>query len=156
MLLPYAFDAVPALGYCVLLGGTPVHIPYPDGHRGCSFHHGRFIQNLRARARAAPCVEVVEATVSELIECPLSGRILGVRATRKADGATEKEAFFADLTVVADGCASNFRNKVMGGAALQPVVKGHFAGLVLEDAQLPIPKHGTVMLVEGFGPVLSY
>ncbi|KAI0710926.1 squalene monooxygenase [Earliella scabrosa] len=149
-------DAIPTYGYCVMLGGQPVHIPYPDGHEGWSFHHGRFIQALRAKARAAERVEVVEATVSELIECPLTGRVLGVRATRKEEGAVEKEAFFADLTVVADGCFSNFRSQVMGKAAIQPELKGHFVGLVLEDAQLPIPKHGTVMLIDGFGLVLSY
>ncbi|KAI0643282.1 squalene monooxygenase [Trametes meyenii] len=149
-------DAIPTHGYCVMLEGKPVHIPYPDGYEGCSFHHGRFIQKLREKAQAATCVEVVEATVSELIECPMTGRVLGVRATRKEEGAVEKEAFFADLTVVADGCFSNFRNQVMGKALPPSKLKGHFAGLVLEDAELPIPKHGTVMLVEGHGPVLSY
>ena len=149
-------DAIPTYGYCVMLEGNPVHIPYPDSYEGRAFHHGRFIQQLRKKAKAAERVEVVEATVSELIECPLTGRVLGVRATRKEEGAVEKEAFFADLTVVADGCFSNFRSKVLGKAALQGVTKGHFVGMILEDAQLPIPKHGTVMLVEGFGPVLSY
>lgn len=149
-------DAIPTYGYCVLLHGTPVHIPYPDGHEGRAFHHGRFIQQLRAKARAGKGVEVVEASVSELIECPMTGRVLGVRATRKDEGAVEKETFFADLTIVADGCFSNFRNQVMGAAAHQPETKGHFVGLVLEDAVLPIPKHGTVALVDGYGPVLSY
>ncbi|KAI0739395.1 squalene monooxygenase [Daedaleopsis nitida] len=149
-------DAIPTYGYCILLGGTPVHIPYPDKHEGRAFHHGRFIQTLRAKAKQAERVEVVEATVSELIECPLTGRILGVRATRKEEGAVAKEAFFADLTIVADGCFSNFRSQVMGKAAIQPALKGYFVGMVLEDAQLPIPKHGTVALVEGHGPVLSY
>ena len=149
-------DAIPTYGYCVMLEGNPVQIPYPDGYEGRAFHHGRFIQQLRKKAKAAERVEVVEATVSELIECPLTGRVLGVRATRKEEGAVEKEAFFADLTVVADGCFSNFRSKVLGKAALQGVTKGHFVGMILEDAPLPIPKHGTVMLVEGSGPVLSY
>ncbi|RPD58168.1 hypothetical protein L227DRAFT_612944 [Lentinus tigrinus ALCF2SS1-6] len=92
-----------------------------------------------AKAKEAKCVEVVEATVSEFIECPL----LGVRATRKEEGAIEREAFFADLTVVADGCFSNFRSQVMGKAAIQPVLKNHFVGLGLEDAQLPILTYGT-------------
>ena len=56
-------DAAPAYGYCVVLDGKPVHIPYPDGRAGCGFHHGRFIQALRAKAKAAPGVEVVEANV---------------------------------------------------------------------------------------------
>ncbi|KAL1943664.1 hypothetical protein VTO73DRAFT_4109 [Trametes versicolor] len=141
-------DAIPTYGYCILLDGKPVHIPYPEGYEGRAFHHGRFIQALRAKAKEAASVEVVEATVSELIECPLSGRVLGVRATRKEENAVEKEAFFGDLTIIADGCFSNFRNQVMGKAALPLDVKGHFVGLVLEDAELPIPKHGTVALME--------
>ena len=149
-------DAIPTYGYCVVLDGAPVHIPYPDGREGRAFHHGRFIQQLRKKAKAAERVDVVEATVSELIECPLTGRILGVRATRKEEGAVEKEAFFADLTIVADGCFSNFRSKVLGKAQYPGVTKGHFCGVILEDAALPIPKHGTVMLVKGYGPVLSY
>lgn len=141
-------DAIPTYGYCILLDGKPVHIPYPEGYEGRAFHHGRFIQALRAKAKEAVSVEVVEATVSELIECPLSGRVLGVRATRKEENAVEKEAFFGDLTIIADGCFSNFRSQVMGKAALPLDVKGHFVGLVLEDAELPIPKHGTVALME--------
>ncbi|KAI0047410.1 squalene monooxygenase [Auriscalpium vulgare] len=148
-------DAVPVHGYCVVEGGANVHIPYPEGHEGRSFHHGRFIQRLRAKARAAPGVDVIEATVSELIECQFTGRVLGVQATRKdADG--EKETFYADLVVIADGCFSNFRSTVMGAAAAKADVRGHFVGAILEDAVLPIPQHGTVALVKGFGPVLLY
>ncbi|PSR97092.1 hypothetical protein PHLCEN_2v4373 [Hermanssonia centrifuga] len=149
-------DATPAYGYCVVLDGKPVHIPYPNNRAGCGFHHGRFIQALRAKAKAAPNVEVVEATVSELIECSMTKRVLGVRATRKEENAVEKETFFADLTIVADGCFSNFRSAVMGQAGVKPEVKSHFVGVILEDANLPIPKHGTVVLVKGSGPVLLY
>ncbi|GJE95952.1 squalene monooxygenase [Phanerochaete sordida] len=149
-------DAIPVHGYCVVLDGKPVHIPYPEGRTGRSFHHGRFIQALRAKAKVARGVEVVEATVSELVECPVTGRVLGVRATRKEEGAVEKEAFLADLTVIADGCFSNFRTTVMGGAARKPDTKSHFVGAVLEDATLPIEKHGTVVLVKDSGPVLLY
>lgn len=154
-------DAAPAYGYCVVLDGKPVHIPYPDHRAGCGFHHGRFIQALRAKAKAAPGVDVVEANVLELIECPMTGRVLGVRATRKIDGADaenaqEREAFFADLTIVADGCFSSFRAQVMGPVGVRPTVKSHFVGLILRDAHLPIDKHGTVVLIKGAGPVLLY
>ncbi|CCM03056.1 uncharacterized protein FIBRA_05175 [Fibroporia radiculosa] len=154
-------DAIPVHGYCVVLNGKPVHIPYPDAKEGRSFHHGRFIQALRAKAKKASGVDVVEATVSELIECPKTGRVLGVRAARKQDGASEgsaveKESFFADLTVVADGCFSNFRSTVLAGAGVKPETKSHFVGVVLEDARLPMSQHGTVVLVEGHGPVLLY
>ncbi|KAI0723634.1 squalene monooxygenase [Fomitopsis betulina] len=152
-------DAIPVHGYCVVLDGKPVHIPYPEGYEGRSFHHGRFIQSLRKKAMAAPGVETVEATVSELVECPVSGRVLGVRATRKVEGseqAGEKETFLADLTIIADGCFSNFRNTVLRGIGQKPDTKSHFVGLVLQDAELPIPKQGTVVLVKGHGPVLLY
>ncbi|TCD70387.1 Squalene epoxidase [Steccherinum ochraceum] len=149
-------DAIPVHGYAVILNGKPVHIPYPGNAEGRSFHHGRFIQALRKKAMAAACVEVIEASVSELIECPVTGRVLGVRATRKGDGAVEKEAFFADLTVVADGCFSNFRTTVMGTTGVKPALRSYFAGAILEDVELPIKNCGTVCLVKGHGPVLMY
>lgn len=148
-------DAVPVKGYCVAKEGESVQIPYPGKHEGRSFHHGPFIQRLREKALAAPGVDTIEATVSELIECPLTGRILGVKATRKYGG-PEKEPFYGDLVVVADGCFSNFRTKVMGKAGIESETKSYFVGAVLEDAKLPIPHHGTVALVQGQGPVLLY
>lgn len=151
-------DAISEYGYCVVLAGKPVHIPYPNKHEGKSFHHGRFIQALRRKALQAEGVESIEATVTELIECPMTRRVLGVRATRKGAGseAVEKEPFFADLTVVADGCFSNFRTTIMGKAGRKPETKGNFVGLILKDATLPIPQHGTVALIRGHGPVLMY
>lgn len=144
--------AVPVHGYCVVKDGANVHIPYPDALEGRSFHHGRFIQALRAKAKTAPGVDVIEATVNELIECPFTKRVLGVRATREG----EKESFLADLVIVADGCFSNFRSVVMGKAAARSATRSHFVGAVLQDARLPIPQHGTVCLVRGNGPVLLY
>jgi squalene monooxygenase len=149
-------DAIPVHGYAVLNAGEIVHIPYPGGAQGRSFHHGRFVQKLRAHAGAAPGVDLLEATVTDLIECPLTRRVVGVRARR--EGANQKESFCADLVVVADGCFSNFRGPVMAGSALskRSAVRGHFLGAVLEDVPLPIPQHGTVALVKGHGPVLLY
>jgi squalene monooxygenase len=149
-------DAIPVHGYAVLNAGEIVHIPYPGGAQGRSFHHGRFIQNLRARARAAPGVDLLEATATDLIECPLTRRVVGVRARR--EGSNQKESFCADLVVIADGCFSNFRGTVMAGSALskRSAVRGNFLGAVLEDVSLPIPQHGTVALVKGHGPVLLY
>lgn len=147
-------DAIPVHGYCVVESGEKVQIPYPDRHEGRSFHHGRFVQALRAKTIKAQGVEVVEGSASELIECQYTGRIIGVKATRK--NVEEKEVFWADLTIVADGCLSNFRNKVMGPAARKLDPKSHFVGAILEDVKLPINEHGTVALVKGFGPVLLY
>ncbi|KAF8959626.1 squalene epoxidase [Flammula alnicola] len=151
-------DAITVKGYCVVDGGKSVHIPYPGLYEGRGFHHGRFIMKLREAARRSKGVELIEASVTDLIEGDTSKRVIGVNVTKKSgEGAEEsKEALFADVVIVADGCFSNFRASVMGASAVKPVTKSHFIGAVLEDAQLPIPNHGTVALVKGFGPVLLY
>ncbi|KIY63300.1 squalene monooxygenase [Cylindrobasidium torrendii FP15055 ss-10] len=146
-------DAAPVNGYCVVEKGRAVHIPYSNGAAGCAFHHGKFIQNLRVAAKKSQGVEMIEATVTSLIESNFDKRVTGVRATRK--GESEKSSFFADLVIIADGCFSNFRAQVMGEKFCKPVVKGHFIGLVLEDCKLPYPHHGTVVLAKD-GPVLLY
>lgn len=147
-------DAIPVHGYCVIKSGDIVHIPYPDRHEGRTFHHGRFVQALRTKAKRAGGVDVVEASVSELIECDYTRRVIGVRATRK--GLEKKEGFWADLVVIADGCFSNFRSVVMGPAGRKTRTTSQFVGAILEDARLPMAQHGTVALVKGSGPVLLY
>ena len=151
-------DAVPAHGYCVVNEGKNVRIPYPEGYQGRSFHHGRFIMALRKKAKVAPGVDVLERTVTKLIECPYTGKVLGVQTVNKTGGSEEgvEEEFYGDLTIVADGCFSNFRAKVMGDGAAKTSLGSHFVGLILENARLPYDEHGTVALVEGHGPVLLY
>lgn len=151
-------DAIKVNGYCVVENGTSVHIPYPGTHEGRSFHHGRFIMKLREAARAARGVDLIEATVTELLPREGGKGIGGVRVARKGKDGEEDttEALSAALVIVADGCFSNFRSAVMGGAAVKPETKSHFVGAILKDARLPIPNHGTVALVKGFGPVLLY
>jgi squalene monooxygenase len=197
-------DATPVRGYAVAKAGETVHIPYPGGREGRSFHHGRFIVKLREKVLGEAekgSVDVVEATVQELLECDLTGRVLGVKATRKAkaeapvanghangdanghanghangdanghanghangaangdaqqDSTPTQESFFADLTIIADGCFSNFRTSVLPPDSRKPSTRSHFVGAVLKDAPLPIPNCGTVCLVKGSGPVLLY
>lgn len=153
-------DAINVKGYCVVSGDQTVEVPYPGASQGRSFHHGRFIMNLRAAARASAGVDVIEATVTDMVRCHFGNKILGVRAILKNGGVSgedgDKATFFADLVVVADGCFSNFRTSVMGAAAEKSSTRSHFVGLVLEDAPLPLQEHGTVVLVEGSGPVLLY
>lgn len=143
-------DAIPVKGYCVVETSQDrqVHIPYLPGCEGRSFHHGRFIMKLRGAAQRAPGVHVIEAVANELVK---KGRkVVGVKA---AIG-DQARVFFADLVIVADGCFSNFRSSVV--PSLSSLTKSHFVGVVLEDAKLPYPQHGTVGLVENSGPVLLY
>ena len=151
-------DAIIEKGYCVIENGKSVRIPYPEPHEGRSFHHGRFIMRLREAASKANGVDVLEGTVTGLILADGSNKVVGVKVTRKAGEGTKdiKDELCADVTIIADGCFSNFRNIIMGPSAVKPTTKSHFFGVILEDARLPIPNHGTVALVQGYGPVLTY
>ncbi|GAA5876210.1 hypothetical protein JCM8547_003738 [Rhodosporidiobolus lusitaniae] len=161
-------DAVPCEGYQVFWGDKSVPIPYPEESRtmrwsetksgadevktvrkqeGRSFHHGRFIQNLRRRAAGAKNVTLVEATVNELLE-DAEGTIQGVKATPRATSSSPEPSsldYKATLTIIADGCMSKFRRSILP-SHISPETRSHFVGLVLEDADLPAPHHGHVIL----------
>lgn len=115
---------------------------------GRSFHHGRFIQNLRKKAASANGVTLVEATVNDLIRDDLSGAVLGLTATPKPSPTSSDSSpltFRAHLTIIVDGCMSKFRRQLLP-THVSPLVRSHFVGLVLEDADLPAPHHGHVIL----------
>ena len=148
-------DAVVVKGYEVIYYGEEVEIPYPAnivkaGKRpeGRSFHHGRFIRRLREVAMREPNISVVESTVTDTIRNGWTGQVLGVEALTKG----EKDVYFGQLTVGADGYASRFRKEYIPHA---PVSKSKFYGLELIDADLPLPLHGHVVLGDG-APVLLY
>ncbi|GAA5917956.1 hypothetical protein JCM5296_000278 [Sporobolomyces johnsonii] len=158
-------DATPCEGYEVFWGDKSVRIPYPEESKemrwsgqgdkerkqeGRSFHHGRFVQNLRKKALGAQGVTVVEATVNDLLE-DAEGTIVGVKATPRQPPSTSSSdspsplEFRAKLTIVADGCMSKFRRALLP-PHVTPITRSHFVGLVLEDASLPAPHHGHVIL----------
>ncbi|GAA6024954.1 hypothetical protein JCM10207_001445, partial [Rhodosporidiobolus poonsookiae] len=190
-----SIDAVPCEGYQVFWGDKVVAIPYPEEQQrmrwsngkesekegeapqkqeGRSFHHGRFIQQLRRKAAGAKNVTLVEATVNDLLTNG-EGTITGVTATPRASSPSDAPSptplpFHATLTIVADGCMSKFRRSILP-SHVTPSVRSYFVGLVLEDADLPAPHHGHVILraadpanppppadpdVPSLGPVLVY
>ncbi|KAF8952583.1 Squalene epoxidase [Podila verticillata] len=155
-------DAIPTYGYGVINGADHVHIPYLDDpetgkkYQGKSFHHGRFIQNLRAAASQTPNVTVVEATVNDVVHDSDGVRVVGVTCTPKKDTTASSSpasvSYFAPLTVIADGCFSKFRKQFIQ----KPVeTTSHFVGFVLKDVQLPFPNHGHVILATP-SPILMY
>ena len=175
-------EAVRAYGYCIVRPKSApgaskgmskfdnVHVPYPETYEGRSFHHGRFVQNLRRMAAGAPGVELLEATVaSSLLSCKHTGSVVGVRAT--PSGSTEKRSYLANMVVIANG-SSNFRKAAYipisptptpTHRTLETSICGSFHGLILRHPAsdptkpiLPMPYHGTVVLIPGCGPVLLY
>lgn len=165
-------DAIKVYGYDVIYYGEEVRIPYPanaraeeqDGEQkshtdemrgtkrkrpeGRSFHHGRFIQRLREKAKQQPNVTVIEATATALVQSTWTSQILGVQATVQG----EQDSFFGGLTIISDGYDSKFRKEFRND---KPVARSKFWGLELIDMELPMPCHGHVVLGDG-APVLLY
>ncbi|RCI05072.1 Squalene epoxidase [Rhizopus stolonifer] len=141
-------DAVPCYGYGVFHNDQMVHIPYPVDEItekkafGKSFHHGRFISNLRKAASNTENVTVKELTVNSLIKertveaCP--ERVIGVVALDKSN---KEFKFFAPLTIVCD--------------EKKPDTRSNFVGFIIKDLELPLPHHGHVILAKN-SPVLMY
>ncbi|KAL6862807.1 Squalene epoxidase [Amphichorda felina] len=166
-------DSIPCHGYCVMYHGTPKVVPYPtiddegnvthqwsgagkEGKRpvGRGFHHGRFIMQLRRACLAHENITVIETEVTSTIRGEDSDRILGVetKTTNKETGEKTQDAFFGQLTIVADGYASKFRKQVITRA---PVVRSKFYALELIDCPLLQPNHAMVIIGTVF-PVLLY
>lgn len=159
-------DSVRVKGYEVIYYGHGVEIPYPENAgdaeagsqattegqknrpEGRSFHHGRFIRRLREVAMREENISVVESTVTDVVKCGHTDQIVGVQCLTKG----EKDVYFGQLTVLADGYASKFRKQYIPRTV---VSKSRFWGLELIDADLPRPLHGHVILGSG-APVLLY
>ncbi|SZF00516.1 unnamed protein product [Blumeria hordei] len=164
-------DAVPVYGYEVIYYGKGVRIPYPDKKiegngsydysnakggkpEGRAFHHGRFISQLRKACAQQPNITIVETEVMETIESSDGSQVIGVqtRTLNPETGVKEKDHYYAQLTIIADGYASRFRKQYINHT---PIVKSKFYALELIDCPLPAPCHGTVILGDA-SPVLLY
>ncbi|KAA8575977.1 hypothetical protein EYC84_006141 [Monilinia fructicola] len=167
-------DSVVVKGYEVIYHGTPVSVPYPvnagvaaeggfkdseneksQRPEGRSFHHGRFISQLRKACASQPNITIVETEVTETITGGKSNaQVLGVRTrtTNPSTGEKEDDCYFGQLTIIADGYASKFRKQYINKT---PVVKSKFYALELIDCPMPAPNHGIVVLSD-ISPVLLY
>ncbi|KAG2352519.1 squalene monooxygenase [Suillus spraguei] len=146
-------NAVPLLGYHVLRGEEDICASFPEGHVAQGFDHGAFVMALRDRARRAPNVEVIETTVTGLIENKDTHRVIGVLASR-AGG--QPESYFADLVILAEGSLSKFRTAILGNMPYQPSQQDYFAGLIVKDMKLPMPGYATMVIMNSVGPVVLF
>jgi squalene monooxygenase len=152
-------DAIKVKGYEVIYYGQGVEIPYPQTDQnvrpeGRSFHHGRFISQLRKACASQPNITIVETEVTDTITSTYSPQILGVesRTLDPETGERKKDVYFGQLTIIADGYASKFRKQYIDKT---PIVRSKFYALELIDCPLPAPYHGTVILGDA-SPVLLY
>ncbi|KAH0534046.1 hypothetical protein FGG08_007353 [Glutinoglossum americanum] len=168
-------DAVPVKGYEVFYRGESITFWYPPvGVQEGGAHHERgvpggesgsdgglkvvassgrlpsweVVMKSREMAGREENVKIVEATAKELLKREGSGRVVGVECL----AGKEKQCYFAHLTIIADGQASNFRSQYIKHT---PIAKSKFWGLKLTDADLP--SYGLAYGVIGNGPpILIY
>jgi len=166
-------DSIPCHGYTVMYHGTPTAISYPtvddegnvthqwsgagkEGKRpiGRGFHHGRFIMQLRKACMAHKNITIFETEVVNTVRGEQTEQVLGVetKTTNKDTGEKRRDAFFGQLTIVADGYLSKFRKQVITRA---PIVRSKFYALELIDCPLPTPNHALVIIGNAY-PVLLY
>ncbi|XP_055350557.1 squalene monooxygenase-like isoform X2 [Paramacrobiotus metropolitanus] len=149
-------DAQIVNGYVVhdLETGAHVEIPYPtfgsQKQQGRSFHHGRFVQNLRGLAQDEPRIRMIEANVVNLLESEDSDRITGVEYKLRDSEQTSR--LTAPLTIVCDGHFSRFRQKLVRENVQ---VSSHFVGLLMEKCPQYLPLHAELVLGNP-SPVLIY
>ncbi len=117
----------------------------PARPEGRSFHHGRFIMQLRRACQAHPNITVFETEVTATIKGEHTDAVLGVQTRTKdpATGNKTPDCFFGQLTIIADGYASIFRKELLGTA---PVVRSKFYALELIDCPFPPANHGHVVI----------
>ena len=117
----------------------------PGRPEGRSFHHGRFIMQLRRACQANPNISVFETEVTATIKGEHTDAVLGVQTRTKdpATGTKTPDCFFGQLTIIADGYASTFRKDLLGTA---PVVRSKFYALELIDCPFPPANHGHVVI----------
>ncbi|KAG6052925.1 hypothetical protein E4U17_005230 [Claviceps sp. LM77 group G4] len=168
-------DAIPCKGYNVIYNSSPTLIPYPtidehgeviyawkgtgqEGKRpeGRSFHHGKFIGQLRKSCLAHENITVVETEVVKTVQGECTDQTLGVetRTTNKETGEKKADYFFGHLTIIADGYSSKFREQVINNK--KPTVKSKFYALELIDTELPQEYFGHVIIGSKSYPTLLY
>ncbi|KAJ1989366.1 Squalene epoxidase [Dimargaris cristalligena] len=149
-------EGITTRGYVVCQKGSIVNLKYPVNPAtgkpfvGKSFHHGRFVSNLRKACDNVKGVTIVQGSVNTLIEVPLLDRVVGITYT--PTDATTTSTAFAPITVVADGGASKFRKSYLDK---EPVGRSQFYGFIIKDCPLIAPNNGHVILSK-IAPVLMY
>ncbi|KAI0425352.1 squalene epoxidase [Xylaria sp. FL1042] len=117
----------------------------PRRPKGRSFHHGRFIMQLRRTCMKNPNITIFETEAVATVKSDDSPEILGVQTltVNPATGQKEPDCFFGQLTIIADGYASRFRKEYIGRA---PIVRSKFYALELIDCVLPHAGYGHVVI----------
>ncbi len=143
------FDAQPVDGYALLQGNEKITIPYPHHYKGMGLHNGRFLQQIRASALQNETVTQIHGKALQLLENERN-EIIGV--SYRESLTSEIKSIHAPLTITSDGFFSNFRESLSNN---EKTVTSYFIGLILNDCEMPFPRHGHVFL-SGPTPFICY
>ncbi|ODV64495.1 squalene monooxygenase [Ascoidea rubescens DSM 1968] len=116
-----------------------------EREKGVAFHHGKFISNLRSFCKSEKNITCLQSCVTEILKNDF-GEVIGVKTS-------DNRKYFSHLTCISDGIFSKFR-KILDPNNI-PTVSSHFVALTLENAKLPAPNHGHVILGK-HAPILIY
>lgn len=125
-------------------GSRPIALPYEAGSFGCSLHHERLVQVLRAKVTTFPNIEYIEHAKAT--------RIVGQNLTYQVKSGASR-VVFADQIVGAAGRSSVAHAAL--GAGGNAGTYSRMAGIILEDTELPFEGYGHVCL-GALGPILIY
>ncbi|GAB1318868.1 Squalene epoxidase [Madurella fahalii] len=159
----FPYPVVSPEGKVIVAGGTATnghangHVNgHANGHaldgekkrtqsQGRSFHHGRFIMQLRKACREHPNISMFETEVTATIKSEHGDAVVGVETRTKnlQTGKKEPDCFFGQLTIIADGYASIFRKSLLNKT---PIVRSKFYALELIDCPFPPAYHGHVVI----------
>lgn len=112
--------------------------------KGVAFHHGDFLMNLRAICLAEPNITKLDGNVTSIYS-DVDGTVRGIKVG--------EDIYTASLTICCDGIYSKFRKTL--SPTHTPTIGSYFIGLDLEDAKLPAPNNGHVILGD-HAPILIY
>ncbi|MDO9164266.1 MAG: FAD-dependent monooxygenase [Methylococcaceae bacterium] len=143
------FEAQTVKGYALLQGNEHTTIAYPDQHLGVGLHNGRFLQQIRASALQNESVTQIYGKALQLLENERS-EIIGV--SYRDSMSSEIKSIYAPLTITSDGFFSNFRADLSNN---EKTVTSYFIGVILQNCDMPFPKHGHVFL-SGPTPFICY
>lgn len=141
-------ERVEARGFvvCANDGLGPVRLEYPDDARGFACEHEVLVRHLRGAVGAMPGVDYVEGVRA----FPLRGSEVEIGRRSGPSGRVS-----AGRVVMAAGRSSAAATEEGALDRFDRVPISWMAGLLLEDATLPIDGYGHVIL-GGLGPVLAY
>ncbi len=121
----------------------PIHLPYPNGTAGLAYEHAALVSGLHEAVENESDIDFFRRARVRTVE--------DQRMTYSFDGSERQ--LCADRMVGADGRASIVRQSL--GLSTNRMTCSRMIGVVLEDANLPYPDYGHVVL-GGPGPILMF